>query len=226
MVLVIISIALAFFLPATDFKAPLFYLRDTGVTTGYVVDNTPTKYNDSEDENHIWAYLYKYQIGLRTHLGLSYSSTLSLKKGDKVQVQYVNAQPECSRIKGTHNAPFSLWPLLVVSVITVGAGQLIWSGLERVRQIAAIATDAFVTTAICEKVFEDPNQDSDFATVYRTRYVYNVDGCAYIYSMETIKREKLGADRVIVLQGRAPTNAMLASELPIFIWERLKTVNP
>lgn len=218
----VVAPMMAILLPAIDFKSPLFYVRPTATAHGYVVDSSPTSYRGSENEAAIWAYLYTFRLGSRNQLGLSYSSTLRLKKGDAVAVQYQRAQPAFSRIEGARSAPFPLWTVALIGSFMVGGCQLIGRGLQRAKRIEALAADAFVTTAICDKAFEPKGQNSDFATTYEARYVYHFNGSAYSHALETSTLQEIGSRRVLVLQRGRPSNAALSTNLPTFIWERLK----
>jgi hypothetical protein len=135
-----------------------------------------------------------------------------------VQVEYVAERPYYSRIKGTINAPYPWWSLLVISSLLAASAFSIKKGITWAKQIMAIVSDAFVTTSIRERMRE--HQEAEYKT-YEWQYTYQYNNQTYTHTFESGSREEFGAKEEILVQRSAPTNAVLAINVPHFVRQKL-----
>jgi hypothetical protein len=209
-------ILVAVFLPNTDIYSYRFQQTPPLIAEGNVIITEETDCSDGETP--ISVIYYRYRAGNQTLVGSSYSSTLSAKPHNKVLVEYVAEYPYYSRIKGTTNAPFSLWVLLFLSAfIALGFSSVI-KGFAQTKQLVAIVTDALVAKANREQM---RSYDKSDYTVYQWYYHYQYAATDYTHVFESDSPEGFGATEEILVQRNTPSNAVLMVNLPRFVRERL-----
>ena len=210
------------FLPAVDFENAWFITQPTAQTSGTIVSASPTDYTESEDEDRIWEIDYAFNLAGHLHKSHSYSSSQNVRPGTVVQIEYVSAQPNHSRILGTSNAPYMLWMLLPVLGCAISGLAWVYKSGSYCRQVIAIAEDAFVTPAICAQVkAKTPVHDEE--QEHTAHYVYNFNGIEYhhVLDVSATKLKQLNKLENIALQRTFPPNAMLVANLPRSLQNRL-----
>jgi|GEM_PF-4411107 len=217
------SILCCAFVPQSDFDSLRFYFEPIAVTTGYAAGSEET--NCSDNEVTILALLYRFKVNNQLLYGRSYSSEIAVKPGEKVQVEYIVAQPAYSRIEGTRNAPYALWTACFVCLFpAMGAGAL-YKSLYHSRKTFAIIANACAVTGNYEKA-RTTTHESDGSTFYRMVYSYEFDEQVYAHTVEANSLSQYNEKEVLVIQHSKPGKAILAKELPETIRERLmKSIN-
>lgn len=208
------------FLPNTDLNSYRFLQAELLFADGYVVGIEET--NCLDGDTPINAIYYQYRVAGQSLVGSSYSSSLSVKALDKVQVEYVAEHASYSRIKDTINAPFPLWVLLLLSSSVLLGLSLVNKGIARTKQLIAIVADAFVATGTQLSMRSYENDDS---TVYEWHYRYEYNSHLYTHIFESNAREGFSAEEKVLVQRGAPSNAVLARNLPRFVRDKLGIVS-
>ncbi len=207
---------MAVFLPNTDLYSYRFQQTELLLTDGYVIGIEET--NCLDNETPINAIYYRYRAGSKVLVGNSFSSSLLVKPNDKVQVEYVAQHPFYSRIKGTINAPYPLWVLLLLSSSVIIGISLVYKGILQTKNLVAIISDAFVTMGNKRSMRSYKNDDS---TIYEWQYSYQYNGHAYTHTFESNTKSGFDAEERMLVQRNAPNNAVLVSSLPRFVSEKL-----
>lgn len=200
---------MATFLPNTDFRSYRFQQTELLLTDGYVISTDET--NCLDNDTPISAIYYRYSVGSQSLLGSSFSSSLTVKPRDKVQVEYVVKSPFYSRIRGTINAPYPLWVLLLLSSSVVIGISLVRKGITRTKKIVDIVSNAFILMGNQKDMRSYENDDS---TVYEWQYSYQYNGHTYTHIFESNSKKSFGANEKILIQRDEPNNAILANILP------------
>lgn len=211
---------MATFLPNTDLHSYRFQQTELLLTYGDVISIEET--NCLDNDTPINAIYYRYNAGSQAFVGNSFSSSLIVKPYDKVQVEYVAQHPFYSRIKGTINAPYPLWVLLLLSSSVIIGISLVKKGIVQTKKLVAIVSDAFVTTGNQKSMRSYEDDDS---TVYEWQYSYQYNGHIYTHTFESNAKTGFDATERMLVQRNAPNNAVLASSLPRFVCEKLGITN-
>ncbi|MGH9779701.1 MAG: DUF3592 domain-containing protein, partial [Candidatus Acidiferrales bacterium] len=74
----------------------------------------------SENNNRIYAYRYSFQAEGGDYEGVSYRTGRHHEAGEQVTIEYVEGNPELSRIRGMRRAEFGPWILFVMIFPLVG----------------------------------------------------------------------------------------------------------
>jgi hypothetical protein len=215
------SIICGFFLPISDFDSLRFYFNPTAFTTGAAAGMNAT--NCSEDEATIFELLYRFRVNNQPLYGCSYSSEVVIKAGEKVQVEYIVAQPAYSRIAGTHSAPYSLWIAFFACLSEATGISIIYKGIYQSRKTFAIIVEACAVTSNYEKA-RTTSYDNDGSTVYRMVYSYRFGELVYTHRVEANSLSEYGEQEVLIIQRSAPNKAVFAKDIPGSIRERLLTL--
>jgi hypothetical protein len=207
------------FLPSTDFKAPLFWTYPTALAEGHIVDVAQT--NLSTDKSPIMRFHFRFSTGGRAFSSFSYSSTLRLKPGDKVWVEYIALHPAHARIQGTDCAPFSLWGLLFAGLVaTWGLSQVKKGAVETGDVLAIISSPTTVMAIQAQK--RNTLMEVNDRTLYELMYHYEFNGQRYSHSFRTTSPTGYGPEEAIYINQAAPEKAVLATNLPAGIREKLR----
>ncbi|MEL7001218.1 MAG: DUF3592 domain-containing protein [Bacteroidota bacterium] len=100
-----------------DFDSLHYIFNDTLITDGYVDKVTDTDY--TANDRPVLQYFYTFQIEDATFLNHSYSSQTFYDAGERVKVEYVESNPNISRIIGTKNAEFSMILTFVMGIVSI-----------------------------------------------------------------------------------------------------------
>ncbi|MBH8556418.1 DUF3592 domain-containing protein [Hymenobacter negativus] len=210
------------FLPTVDFESAWFITQPIAQASGTIVSASSTDYTESEDEDRIWEIDYTFNLAGHLYKNHSYSSSQNVRPGTVVQIEYVSAQPNHSRILSTSNAPYMLWTLLPVLGCAISGLAWVYKSGSYCRQVIAIAEDAFVAPAVRTQIktkalVHDEEQE------YKAHYVYSFNNIEYhhILDVSETKLKQLHQEENIALQRSFPPNAMLVANLPRSLQNRL-----
>ncbi|MGH9812662.1 MAG: hypothetical protein ACRD4T_05945, partial [Candidatus Acidiferrales bacterium] len=89
-----------------------------GTATGGLVEVKDT--SASENDVRIYAYRYSFQAEGGDYEGVSYRTGRHHEAGEQVTIEYVEGNPELSRIRGMRRAEFGPWILFVMIFPLVG----------------------------------------------------------------------------------------------------------
>ncbi|GAA4035762.1 hypothetical protein GCM10022409_20630 [Hymenobacter glaciei] len=130
--------------------------------------------------------------------------------------------PGIACIQGMRNSPTPSWTLLMLPMLLgIGPG-IMYLNWRRTRRIVALATNPFITDAICQRLEDLDQKDDDGRKTYRVHYQYIVAGQPYMHELTTTETAEYGVQEPLVAQLDQPQHARLARELPGFIWQRLR----
>jgi hypothetical protein len=206
-------------IPVTDVDHSQFAYNTLLATQGVVRGiETP---DSTDGEAPVQAIYYHYDDGQRRLYGRSYSSTLQVKAGQLVPVEYVANQPEYSRIVGARRAPQPASNLLFINLFTITGLAIAYIGIRRTNLLLAILADYRIVNGLKTHVSEEKSSDSGLT--YDVTYSYEIDGKSYNHVFDTGSPKEFKLSEQLAVQHSLPHNAVLVANLSKHIRRKITT---
>lgn len=200
------------FAAGADFEASAFSDRDPTVSATITGVQSPGR----KAKNGTYRFDYTYEVNGKRYANSSYTSEPDIDfttASDRIEVQYLAARPERSRIVGMDSAPFSPWLALAgLPGLLVGV-PLIALAVRRAMHDLRFVRHGIVTTARCSR---RARTDSGKRSNVRHDVVLHFeahDGKTHEIELGPVGHQQRESTRVIYL-GADPARAMRYDDLP------------
>jgi len=175
--------------------------------------------NSYENKVRVFKYDFKYSINSKQYSGTSFTTGQKFEVGQVVNIQYVENEPQVSRIENTRNGAFS--PLMLIfflPFIFVGGSMVgirIYLGLKSIKLLryGQIAYGVLIDK-------QPTNTKINNQTVYKLSFEFQaIDGTKYT----TIAKSHLTrlledeTQEKLVYDANNPKNAVMIDSLPIVV---------
>lgn len=185
------------FVPSVDFSSVVTFSDSDPVTKGILINKCPT--SCSENDQTLYDYEYHYRYGGKLYSGHSFALSGSIIIGDTVNVKYVLSQPERSRMEAMRAAPFGIWLLFPVSLLSgIGSAFLIIAVIKMRKNLHLLQNGLLGYGQVIRK--EATVMQINSQTVYRVYFRFkSQDGALHETFVRTHRIHKLGDEGRIPL---------------------------
>ncbi|MEO6303350.1 MAG: DUF3592 domain-containing protein [Bacteroidia bacterium] len=199
---------------SADFRSAFTFKENDPAVKGTITSMIET--NNKENKRRIYDYAYQYQLNNKVYTGHSFSRSESLVEGDSVLVQYVDKEPELSRIQGMRAAPFSFIVVPFTCIFPIIGFVFLLISIKRGKKNIYLVQNGILTTGkVIRK--EPTNTKINKQTVYKVFFQYrSKDGNMQEAFVRSHKIQNLGdeSEEPLVYDSQNPGEAVLLDALP------------
>ena len=208
------------FIPAADLAGIFVFRGELARADGAVVRCEKTNFSEGGDEHNdgtpVFAIHYAFEDagGFRRE-GVSYGTGVQYPIGEKLLIEYVDGDPQHSRVMGLRSAPFAAWVLFVAVFPFIGmlflAGGLRRSLRgDRLLRVGKLAFGKFMSSRATNTQINDRR-------VYELTFEFTSDdGMSHTIKTRTHLPEKLRDDEAepLLYDPACPERAVMFDSLP------------
>jgi hypothetical protein len=185
-------------------------------TEGIIVMAETT--NASQNEVPVVQYTFQYEVNGRRHLGRSYTSGQTFSESENVPVMYKPRQPSRAYIKGSRQAMFGWWAVLVVLFPLIGAVFVAVSIKSNLKFLHLLRIGEFTRGALASRKATGGEVviNSVHYPVYDYRFAFEYAGKAYEATCKTHLGELVedGAQEIILFDRFRPEYNIVYDVVP------------
>jgi hypothetical protein len=187
----------------------------TGVVSSVELTSASEGGSDSSPGTPIYKVSYTFDVAGRERGGISYGAGYNPAPGTAVVVEYIEGDPETSRIQGCRGAIFPIWVMFVAIFPLVGA-VFVFFGFRKGWKANHLLSHGLLAWAT-RKSSEPTNVRINNRTVMKLTFEFEAaDGRTYPAVEKTHLPEKLQDDEreAVLYDPLAPSYAVMLDSLP------------